>query len=802
MIILCLCIVPFLIRILYAQKISWMATVQDAFLNFQLLALYWAYPDRYLFTVLAALTQTYLLLDAFLYKELSLRMQFSFYTYLKEGRSLLSSVKNLPWQRFLGYAVLIAAFNGALLFADPMIYRFSYTLLMLGLGTALASFILSSEESNAIVREEIRYLKALSAPHLPSIAGYPLWKWTGKYTSKKLFQIRIEPNEKPHLILIFMESFRQLETPCFNALAKEGIFFPNFYSNSIRSNRAIVSSLFGIPSELGRLTMFTDFRFGLRGLPHLLQEAGYQNSYFHNGDLNFESQRPFLKRHSFEHLVERKDLSAAFPNASYTSWGLHDEYLMPYAADWLEKQKQPTFLTLFTMSNHHPWEAPAHYEGPAFAHPYLQTLHYSDAVLGRFIQTLKEKDILKKSVIVILGDHGQSLREHPVASLYEESVHVPLLILGEGRLQSQVIEELGSHIDLLPTVMDILSLEGFTHSTGKSLMRREPNRKVFLHNIFGDRYLGLREDSFKYILNLRTDAEELYDLAQDPEELRNIAKSHPDVLANCRKQVLEHSRYFQAIYEQKKLTPFLPKNSPYKIEFSEELDDQSLIQRTMQQGCLTHLLLKGCVGITDRGLIEIAPHCGQLQALNLSDCLLISRFGVHAILKQAQNLSELYLRDVEPIDPSFLPADLDKLCDVSFDDAAMEVALRTCPKLSLLKIYADKLTDRGLDSIGSSCKFLRTLHIQKAFHLTDTGLSALIQAHPQLTHLLIEDAPHLTDSGLQELKTTCIKLLYCINCPQITDKCFEGLDLQFHALSNDAHQIVGSKFVESPLFRI
>ncbi|HEY5259712.1 MAG TPA: hypothetical protein VIJ46_03620, partial [Rhabdochlamydiaceae bacterium] len=279
-------------------------------------------------------------------------------------------------------------------------------------------------------------------------------------------------------------------------------------------------------------------------------------------------------------------------------------------------------------------------------------------------------------------------------------------------------------------------------------------------------------------------------------------KNHPDVLARSRKEVLEHSRYFQAIYEQKKLTPFLPKNSPYKIEFSEELDDQSLIDRTKQDGCLTHLLLKGCVGITDRGLIEIAPHCGQLQALNLNDCLLISRFGVHALLKQASNLSELYLRDVEPIEPSLLPADLDKLCDVSFDDAAMEVALQTCPKLSLLKIYADKLTDRGLNSIGSSCKFLRTLHIQKAFHLTDSGLRALIQAQPQLTHLLIEDAPHLTDSGLQDLKTTCIKLLYCINCQQITDKCFEGLDLQFHALSNDAHQIVGSKFAGAPTYKI
>ena len=160
MIILCLCIVPFLIRILYAQKISWMATVQDAFLNFQLLALYWAYPDRYLFSVLAALSQIYLLLDAFLYKELSLRMQFSFYTYLKEGRSLFSSAKNLPWQRFLAYTVLIAAFNGALLFADPMIYRFSYTLLLLGLGTALASFTLPSEESNAIVRKR----SAISKP--------------------------------------------------------------------------------------------------------------------------------------------------------------------------------------------------------------------------------------------------------------------------------------------------------------------------------------------------------------------------------------------------------------------------------------------------------------------------------------------------------------------------------------------------------------------------------------------------------------------------------------------------------------
>ena len=66
----------------------------------------------------------------------------------------------------------------------------------------------------------------------------------------------------------------------------------------------------------------------------------------------------------------------------------------------------------------------------------------------------------------------------PSPPFIEESVHVPLLILGEGRLQPQIAPELGSHIDLLPTLMDILSLEGFTHSTGKSLMRREEGRNI------------------------------------------------------------------------------------------------------------------------------------------------------------------------------------------------------------------------------------------------------------------------------------------------------------------------------------
>ena len=100
-----------------------------------------------------------------------------------------------------------------------------------------------------------------------------------------------------------------------------------------------------------------------------------------------------------------------------TGWGTYDEDLMRHTVDWLQKQQGPTFTTLFTISNHHPWIVPEHHQPPVFDLPlnsflqrFLQTVHYTDYSLGLLVDLLKAKGLSKNTVLVIVGDHGQPTR--------------------------------------------------------------------------------------------------------------------------------------------------------------------------------------------------------------------------------------------------------------------------------------------------------------------------------------------------------------------------------------------------------
>ena len=166
------------------------------------------------------------------------------------------------------------------------------------------------------------------------------------------------------------------------------------------------------------------------GLPQAMKQAGYTTAFFHNGSFSFDKQREFLKTH-YDLLADRSEIENA-PHYC-TSWGSHDEYLMQYTVDWLEKQSSPAFTTLFTISNHHPWILPEHHVAPVFdsanlAHQrFLQTTHYSDHCLGLPMRISSEKKTLsKKTILVIVGDHSQPLGQHnnfySSRYLYEENV--------------------------------------------------------------------------------------------------------------------------------------------------------------------------------------------------------------------------------------------------------------------------------------------------------------------------------------------------------------------------------------------
>jgi arylsulfatase A-like enzyme len=165
-----------------------------------------------------------------------------------------------------------------------------------------------------------------------------------------------------------------------------------------------------------------------------------------------------------------------------------------------------------------------------------------DDATREFFGMLERLNLLKDTVIVVTTDHGDEFGEHGGLShdgkLYDELVHVPLLIYDPTRERNEVSGTLVSTLDVSPTIAYLLGVEAPQAFEGRSLLPLEsyPVKGVFGEAVdkHGSDEKGeekevhyYREGDLKIIYRERDDVWELYSLKDDPEELRNIVASSP-----------------------------------------------------------------------------------------------------------------------------------------------------------------------------------------------------------------------------------------------------------------------------------
>jgi phosphoglycerol transferase MdoB-like AlkP superfamily enzyme len=604
-------------RTIYA--LSWITGVcQDIFIVFQQLFIFYLFQGNWSWigAILAAILQLDIIFDAFLYKEALIRMEAPFFAFLNDVRCFWDSAKAkglaffAPLAVLLFFGIVIAFYFIARVipFAfDSGMTIFAIVVALVGIaGLLFLPKMVSYAIDNVVLTQEVWILRRIfskftkksrlvrakemvehdlfTSPCEKNTAispSYPLLKFTHEFTGKKAFDITVAEGEKPNIIFFFMESMRSKDvgvlggeygvTPNFDRLSKDGVLFSNFYSNSVKTSRAVTSSLFGVPSDVTSSEVSNSAGRPFISLANILAENGYHTSYLHNGDLSFENQREFFTHYGFEELVGKDEILNAFPNAPTSSWGLPDEYLVKYAESWLENKERenaPQFVTMFTITNHHPWIVPAGFTPPPIPkgldpryERYLSTMAYSDAALGSFVDHLRRTGLSKNTILFVLGDHGQPMGEHydnyvEQRYLFEENIRVPLLILADGRLDKpKIITDIGSQIDLFSTVMDIAKLKGLNHTMGTSLAREDANRRVFFHNPYMYRFYGMRHGDHKLIHMRASKKVELFDLANDPHEQVNIATRHPDLVKSGLADIYNYNHLFQSIYENKLFSP-------------------------------------------------------------------------------------------------------------------------------------------------------------------------------------------------------------------------------------------------------
>ncbi|MBI3666938.1 MAG: sulfatase [Acidobacteria bacterium] len=190
---------------------------------------------------------------------------------------------------------------------------------------------------------------------------------------------------------------------------------------------------------------------------------------------------------------------------------------------------------------------------------------YLDFQLAKLMTRLKQLDLYENSLIIITADHGQAFGErsfsgHGGLSVYQDLVHVPLLIRYPNRHQKAVMKDVVSLVDIMPTALDVLGLEIPKDIDGQSLRKQnEGSSKIVISESFPEAGLiashprfhrverALFAGSLKFIYST-AGKRELYDLSQDPNETTNLYSAKRGVSREMEAKLNEWLRGVRAEY--------------------------------------------------------------------------------------------------------------------------------------------------------------------------------------------------------------------------------------------------------------
>ena len=192
----------------------------------------------------------------------------------------------------------------------------------------------------------------------------------------------------------------------------------------------------------------------------------------------------------------------------------------------------PLFIYSHIMDPHAPYSLGSAVEGASEKLRYLAEVAYVDGEISRLRGELRERNLEQRTFVVISADHAEAFGEHGhthhATTVYQEMIHVPLIIEGPG-IEGLQVRTPVTLLDLAPTVLSLFGVDTPPHFMGQSLvpfMRGESPQ--LSRPLAADSNRAIRamlfEERWKAIVDLRRGTEELYDLQRDPGERINLAE--------------------------------------------------------------------------------------------------------------------------------------------------------------------------------------------------------------------------------------------------------------------------------------
>ena len=348
-------------------------------------------------------------------------------------------------------------------------------------------------------------------------------------------------------------------TPAFDAMAEHGLLVENAYAITPVSMKSLFSiSCSSNPYAHPRSITYVNPNIKCGDLATILTDRGYRAGLFHAGTFRYTSKDLYFGHRGYEVYYDAKTL----PNRGRfraTGWGIDDRAMLEAAQKWLSTvpSTTPFLLTLIPVEPHYPYHPIAGFKYPLSARSprehYENGLFFVDTLLGQLRATLEASGRWDDTLVVVVGDHGEAFGEHPGhkmhgSYIYDEAMRVPLLFHNKRLFPTpRRTTRVSNHLDILPTMLDLLGLPADERHQGVSVVGAYKPHTIYFYSRFAHYQLGLRDGRWKYIRDMDTGNEELFDLLADPGEKNNLRAAYPDRVATYAERVLGWEAYYHEL---------------------------------------------------------------------------------------------------------------------------------------------------------------------------------------------------------------------------------------------------------------
>jgi arylsulfatase A-like enzyme len=369
--------------------------------------------------------------------------------------------------------------------------------------------------------------------------------------------------EKPNVILVTLDTTRAdhlacygysgVKTPTLDALARRGVLFEQCAAASpltLPSHSTIMTGMY--PTYHGvRLNGNTALSEEQTTIAEVLAGRGYQCGAFIGA---FVLDGRWGLKQGFHHYDDTFDLKK-YKHLDLGGVQRPGNEITDAALAWLEGRKDnPFFAWVHFYDPHSPYEPPEPFfseYNTSIAGRYDGEIAFMDSQIGRLESWLETNGLVKNTIVVLIGDHGEGLGSHGEGThgyfIYDYAVHVPFLVvtplkgLSGVRVSSQV-----RAADVFPTVLELVGAGAPAEVNGRSLVPVMFNPKAadlgpaYSESMAPNLQFGwaplraLRTTRFKFIDAPRS---ELYDLAKDKAEESDVQNRYPDQATAMKKEL-------------------------------------------------------------------------------------------------------------------------------------------------------------------------------------------------------------------------------------------------------------------------